>query len=432
MKKNISQMIKILYVEDDENIRKVFSKFLQRKSKQLEVAVDGEDGYLKYLEFRPDLIISDINMPKLNGLEMSRKIKNLNKEIPIILTSAHSDSEYYTEAISIGINHYLSKPVNTKELLSAIELYAKNFLFEREQKKQEKILQNVINSDKNIIVAFDSNKIVFSNRSFLHFYGVNDDLEFLSKFRHIFETFCDEEGFLSQKTNKTDSDFIDTLFSAKDEKRVVRIFDKNLNDFKTFYVNINILSDTTNEDEEEIYLLNLTDITSMNNEKVEIQEKAFHDGLTNVYNRYRLEDIVDYELKQFKRYKKEFCFAILDIDLFKNFNDTYGHLIGDEILIAIARILKRNVRNTDVIARWGGEEFVVLLPNTRIGDAFWIVEKLRKNIEDFNHETAGGVTASIGLTTVHENDDENSLFKRADDALYEAKECGRNLVITKE
>ena len=94
-------MIKILYVKDDENIRSVFSKFLQRKSKQLEVAVDGEDGYLKYLEFKPGLIISDINMSKLNGLEMSRKIKNLNKEILIILTSAHSDSEYYTEAISI-------------------------------------------------------------------------------------------------------------------------------------------------------------------------------------------------------------------------------------------------------------------------------------------------------------------------------------------
>ena len=139
-----------------------------------------------------------------------------------------------------------------------------------------------------------------------------------------------------------------------------------------------------------------------------------------------------YELKQFKLYKKEFCFAILGIDLFKNFNDTYEHLIGDEILIAVAQILKRNVRNSDVVVRWGGEEFVRLLPNTRMGDAFWIVERLGKNIEDFNHETAGGVTASIGLTSVHESDDENSLFKRADDALYEAKECGRNLVITKE
>jgi len=91
---------------------------------------------------------------------------------------------------------------------------------------------------------------------------------------------------------------------------------------------------------------------------------------------------------------------------YTKFNDTYGHLIGDEILIAISNILEKNTREANVIARWGGEKFVILLPNTKLKDAVVIIEKIRKNIEDFNHETA-------------------------DETLFEARGCGRNLVITK-
>ncbi len=432
MNNNILDGIKILYVEDDDNIRKIFTKFLERKAKDVQVSTNGEEGYTKFLEFEPDIIVSDINMPKLNGLEMSKKIKKIKKDIPIILTSAHNDTEYYAEAISLGVNHYLSKPVNAQELLNAIELYAKNLLFEREQKKQERILQSVINSDRNIIVAFNSKEIIFSNKSFLHFYSVQTNGDFLSQYSHIFDTFLKDEHVLSKDMINDGSSFEDLLIKTKDEKRVVKIHNVGLNIPRTFYVNISTLFYETKERDEDIYLLNLTDITSMSEQKIEIEGKAFHDNLTNIYNRYKLEDIFEYELKQFKRYKREFCFSILDIDFFKKFNDTYGHLIGDEILVAISNILEKNTREADVIARWGGEEFVILLPNTKLKDAVIIIEKLRQNIEDFNHETAGGVTASFGLTRINETDDSISVFKRADEALYEAKGCGRNLVITKD
>jgi len=432
MKNNILVDIKILYVEDDENIRKIFTKFLLRKTKHVEVAINGEDGYIKFLEFNPDIIVSDINMPKLNGLEMSKKIKKIINDIPIILTSAHNDAKYYTEAIAIGVNHYLSKPVNAEELLHSIELYAKNLLFERKQKEQEKILQSVINSDKNIIVAFNSRSIVFSNKSFLHFYNVNNNNEFLNKYTHVFETFLSEKNVLSKEMTNDKETFEDLLFKTKDKNRIVKIHNERLKICKIFYVNISTLSFGNSTDDDETYLLNLTDITSMSKEKLEIEEKAFHDSLTSVYNRYKLEDLFDYELKQYKRYTREFCFSMLDIDWFKNFNDTYGHLIGDEVLISIASILQTNTRESDVIARWGGEEFVVLLPNTKLDDAYTIIEKLRIDIESFNHEVAGGVTASFGLSQINKTDDFQSLFKRVDEALYEAKERGRNLVIPKE
>ncbi|NQY93370.1 MAG: diguanylate cyclase, partial [Campylobacteraceae bacterium] len=337
-----------------------------------------------------------------------------------------------TEAISIGVNHYLLKPINAQELLNAIEIYAKNLMFERERKEQERILQSVINSDRNMIVAFNSKKIIFSNKSFLHFYNVETNLDFIDKYTHIFNTFLQDEQSLSLDVIEGDMSFEDVLFKTKDEKRVVKIHNDSLNICKTFYVNISTLFYNASKSADEVYLLNLTDITSMSKEKLEIEDKAYHDGLTNVYNRYKLEDIFEYELKQFKRYKRDFCFAILDIDFFRKFNDTYGHLIGDEVLISISSILQKNIRESDVVARWGGEEFVILLPNTSLSDAFLLMDKLRKIIEDFNHEIAGGITASFGVTTINENDDSYSVFKRADEALYEAKDCGRNLVISRD
>ena len=122
---------------------------------------------------------------------------------------------------------------------------------------------------------------------------------------------------------------------------------------------------------------------------------------------------------------------MFDIDHFKDFNDTYGHLIGDEVLIMLAENIDKHVRNTDTFARWGGEEFVILFPETTTEEAKIVCEKLRISIEHLSHKTAGGITASFGITQYIENDTIKTMFKRCDDALYEAKENGRNMVCVK-
>ncbi|MEA2018001.1 MAG: GGDEF domain-containing protein, partial [Campylobacterota bacterium] len=119
---------------------------------------------------------------------------------------------------------------------------------------------------------------------------------------------------------------------------------------------------------------------------------------------------------------------IIDIDKFKNFNDTYGHLIGDEVLITMAQTVKTHVRETDTFARWGGEEFVILFKNTSIKNAKIVSEYIKDRIEENEHKIAGKITASFGLTQYKENDTIETIFKRCDDALYVAKENGRNRV----
>ena len=161
-------------------------------------------------------------------------------------------------------------------------------------------------------------------------------------------------------------------------------------------------------------------------DNLDMQYKIYHDPLTKIYNRAKLDEKLDYELNAFKRYKNKFCLIIIDIDHFKNFNDTYGHLIGDEMLILMAQAINNIVRTTDTFARWGGEEFVLLLVNTNIEDAKIAIKNIQNTIHAIEHKLAGKITASFGITEVKENDIKDLIFKRADNALYNAKENGRD------
>jgi len=122
---------------------------------------------------------------------------------------------------------------------------------------------------------------------------------------------------------------------------------------------------------------------------------------------------------------------MLDIDHFKNFNDKFGHLIGDEILIMLANEVDKHTRATDLFARWGGEEFVILFNNISLKSAKLKADEIRKQIQSLKHITAGGVTASFGVAEIKEDDTMKTLLRRADEALYEAKESGRNCVVAK-
>ncbi len=159
-----------------------------------------------------------------------------------------------------------------------------------------------------------------------------------------------------------------------------------------------------------------------------LEELSIKDRLTSLYNRVKLESAFEEEMKRAKRYGNTFSVIMADIDHFKSVNDTYGHDVGDETLVTFARILKQHVRETDVVGRWGGEEFLILLPQTSSDAAYEIAQKLRENIEKHPFETIRKCTASFGLSTFTNDDTMQSLVKRVDNALYESKKSGRNRV----
>ena len=160
-----------------------------------------------------------------------------------------------------------------------------------------------------------------------------------------------------------------------------------------------------------------------------IETAAITDNLTGIYNRRKFDDVLQYELQRVKRFSKPMALILGDVDFFKQVNDEHGHLVGDEMLKIISRILSQNVRQVDILARWGGEEFIVLLPETSGSEAAIIAEKLRRLVVEDRNEYQIALTMSFGVAEYVQGDDEDSLLKKADLALYRAKDQGRNRVV---
>ena len=195
-----------------------------------------------------------------------------------------------------------------------------------------------------------------------------------------------------------------------------------------YWVEVTI-SPVKNEEGETVnYTAILHDIT----DKKRIEELSVIDRLTQLYNRLKLDDFFAMKLASAGRYNTPFSVIIIDIDYFKNVNDTWGHQAGDDVLKEFATIIKNNIRETDIASRWGGEEFLILSSNTDLTGAIQLSEKLRDAISLFKFSFAEDKTASFGVSSYHAGDDEKTMIQRADEALYRAKEHGRNRVEAEE
>jgi diguanylate cyclase len=163
----------------------------------------------------------------------------------------------------------------------------------------------------------------------------------------------------------------------------------------------------------------------------EQRKKAMHDALTGLPNREAYQQRLEQEVQRIKRYGSKLSLMVCDVDLFKRINDSYGHLAGDKVLKIIAKSLQKNLRDSDFIARFGGEEFVVLMPETSTSEAKIVAEKLREKIEvspfNFKKEPVQ-ITVSFGISEFAKGENADEVFSRADKALYKAKENGRNQV----
>jgi len=160
-----------------------------------------------------------------------------------------------------------------------------------------------------------------------------------------------------------------------------------------------------------------------------LRDIAYTDSLTHIYNRLHFAHFLDAEIDKAKRYGSKFSIIFFDLDHFKDVNDNYGHLVGDEVLERITEIVSKANRSADIFARYGGEEFIILTPETELSGALIHAERLRNDIANHDFKSVGQVTSSFGVAEFNaEKDDVETLLERADKALYLAKEYGRNRV----
>jgi len=323
---NFIRKLNILYVEDNEDTRIIVGDLLELFSDNIVIAKNGIEGIEKFNCEDFDIVISDIKMPKMNGVEMARIIKKQAPNTPIIMTTAYQESEYLLDCIKYSVDGYLLKPIDINKL--------------------EEILLKVAE-----------------------------------------KLYCDWKN-----------------------------------------------------EEYEVHLEELVKARTLELELAQdaLVEMANKDPMTGLYNRRYFNEISSTLLQLSKRNSKPFSILMMDIDRFKVINDNYGHLIGDEVIKNLANIFINDTRETDIVVRFGGEEFIILLPDTNITGAGKIAKKIKQHAEDSEILTADGTTVkctiSIGIASCDcANDiDIDDLVHRSDVALYDAKKSGRNKVVKYE
>ncbi|PHM16774.1 MAG: hypothetical protein CJD30_09970 [Sulfuricurvum sp. PD_MW2] len=282
-------------------------------------------------------------------------------------------------------------------------------------------LKTVINSIPNPVILTNGKELQSANSAFLDFLGNNSTEEFNNTHKCVSDLFIEHQGFFSPSKIITDENWIDYLFYRPEIKRIVSLMNQN-GELRDFEITLKKL------EKQSEYIVVFNDITTYVSEKNEYEYFAYHDHLTKIYNRQKFDELFIKALENKKRYKDHLSIILLDIDHFKRVNDTYGHLVGDLVLVMLSTMIAQNLRINDVFARWGGEEFIILLPRTDIQSAFIKAHELREVIETYVDNSLPKITISLGVTEVTETDTMTSCLQRVDEALFMAKEK-RNDVI---
>ncbi|WFE69960.1 GGDEF domain-containing protein [Halomonas sp. M1] len=179
---------------------------------------------------------------------------------------------------------------------------------------------------------------------------------------------------------------------------------------------------------EKVLVLTQRDISKRVEKETELKRLATTDMLTGLINRARFDYLIKHEIGRLNRYIRPFSLIMLDVDYFKSVNDSLGHDVGDQVLATLSKLLEENLRESDYCARWGGEEFMILAPETALAQAVKLADKVRQRIRCSHFPGAGSVTVSMGVVEVTPHETQQSVMKRVDNALYRAKEKGRDRV----
>jgi diguanylate cyclase (GGDEF)-like protein len=434
--KEILKELSILYAEDEIEINQFTSKTLAVIAKKVVSVYNGIEGIEEYHKQGPfDVIITDINMPKLDGLGMCKKIREYQSDIPIVITSAHNDSDFLRKSIELGVGAYAIKPVDIFQLIESIlkavepvylrkKLQKINISLEDKVSEKTKQITTILDNQESLIIVTDGEKVIMANKRFLDFFDMEGVKDF-DKENHYFKELLEKIKNLFDESELETKNWIDKL-EILNKKDSVVTFTKDKQDI-IFTISINkYIHDGAK------YIISLTDITEHKKNEFLLEYQATHDFLTGLYNRKKFLDILSIEIKRTKRYKNPLSLIMFDIDFFKKINDTYGHDMGDEVLKIISSSTKILIREQDSAVRWGGEEFIILLPETTIDEAEIVARKLNQKIKDLEIENLPQkVTVSVGVTCYKDKDNGNidKTLKRVDEALYIAKDTGRDKVV---
>lgn len=486
---------KILIVDDELSVHRLLSAYLKKHNYVVENCMNSQEVVEKVEQFQPDLILLDLMMPKLDGVSATRRVRNmnLNSYLPIIVLTAKKEVRDMVTALEAGADDYITKPFEFEELIARIKnmLRMKNLQDGLVNKSVELNEANQQISRLNHVLV-ETNKQLQRKLYDLHnlfevSYRVMGQLEFenlvsqaLSNILDIFSTknsllmlvskedndvfeVADFKGFSDKKLrdfsiSRNDKliHYLDLIKKAFQSHEIPPDFKEIEDTMKTLDVEVvcplflndnivgllslgrNLKEEKYDDNSLEILgiMANMLAVGVNNSNMYEhIKALSYTDGMTGLHN-YRFFRLrIKEEMSRTRREGSFISLLIMDVDHFKNYNDTLGHPAGDDVLREVSSILKKSVRDNDIVARYGGEEFAIILPGADKEGASSLAERIRAKVEEtaFHKEEVqpnGKITISMGIATFPEDAvTEDDLISNADKALYHAKNTGRNKVV---
>nr|MBO2494538.1 diguanylate cyclase [Clostridia bacterium] len=362
------------------------------------------------------MTVFDIN-PQLDIEGLREIIKGLmhGKQERVVLDTVHrrkDGSLYYVEAYLQLFEYRRSKYC----MMFAIDVTERKRVEDELEESRKQYVELAQEAPIGILKCDVEGNVVYINKKALEIFGSSNAGEISNINFFTFPLFV--ESGLSQKLKECMvnnlSQTVENSYTSKSGKNIwLRIHIKPLLNKDGMVKGAQLILD---------------DITEKKEMERQLYEMSITDPLTNAYNfRYFIRKLEE-EILRAQRAGESFSLIVFDIDRFKSFNDSFGHQVGDFILRATVDMVKGRIRRTDTLARWGGEEFIILLPNTKLEDAAKLAEELRQRLMQLKVGNNESVTASFGVAEYQEGDTAYSILKRADAMMYKAKNDGRNCV----
>ncbi|MCG8695763.1 MAG: PleD family two-component system response regulator [Minwuiales bacterium] len=450
---------RVLVVDDVLPNVKLLEAKLASEYYDVLTASDGPQALERIKQETPDIVLLDVMMPGMDGFEVCRRIKADPDvaHIPVVMITALSEPSDRVTGLEAGADDFLTKPVNDVALFARVRSLVRLKLMMDELRLREQtgnqfgVVESTteatveVGPDARVLVIEDNAADAQHIRTTLdgHYQVAHeaDCEEALVKARggdyDLIIVTLNHDGYDSLRLSsqlrtmeETRQVPILTVAEEGDDKRLVKALDIGVNDYLIRPI-----------DRNELVARVLTQIRRKRYQDRLRQNyhlslaMAVTDSLTGLYNRRYMTSHLQNLMEHSGDGAKPVSAMMMDIDYFKSFNDTHGHAVGDEVLKEFSARIQRSVRGVDLVSRIGGEEFVVIMPDTDLGIASVVAERLRKSFADEPFQVTADVgsvtvTCSIGVAMSHAGDDPDSLLKRADDALYRAKNDGRNRVVT--
>lgn len=447
----------ILVVDDVPANIKLLEAKLTNEYFDVITAKDGYEALAQARARKPDLILLDVMMPGMDGFECCRQMKQDVdiSHIPVVMVTALSEPSDRVQGLEAGADDFITKPINDTALFARVRSLVRIKVLIDELRLRDKSgsqmgmmagqfgLSMDVSGASIMVVDDDAvqskrlvEKLSTSYRVTLH----ADHIQALDAAKTLTDL---DLLIISQSLNDIDGLRLATQFKAIEATRHVPII--MLVEEEQQSVMLKALELGVND-----YLITPVDFNELTARvKTQVRRKKYQealksnyqesvslavtDGLTKLYNRHYLDTHLKNLLKQAVETGRPLAMLIMDMDHFKQVNDTYGHDVGDEVLRQLAALIVQTIRSADLAARYGGEEFVILMPETDAARAYEGAERIRKIVETTPFKVSHDVgainkTISIGVSWLEQGDTPESLLKRADNALYQSKNSGRNKV----